>query len=346
MPMPEGLNKETIDEMTQLAARCPKKMQNGPCGASFNGRCELGGTCFWHEIYQQSKTYLSQLHGIEDSEPAAKIRGRWFADKRFVVTTEVTPPRPGNQKDSSRMRDFLASAKKIATKIEIAGINVVDCPLGIERMRGIEPCLAVKKAGLNPILQIVCRDRTKGSILKELKDAMAGGITDILALTGDWPKGRRAVFELDGTMLAALAKKSFPKMNVGVAVNPNVMPQEMELLKFRKKMRYADFAQSQAVFDMGVLEKFAAAHSVDKPILIGVLPLVSAEMALAVAKVPGMIVPEELISELNEDSTAGLALAKETIKKVRKLGFGGVHIMTFNNENLLAKLAAAARGRK
>lgn len=316
--------------MQELIKKCPKKMLNGPCGGSFNGRCEVGGICVWYEIYKKSKDFIAQPRGIESFKPQKK--DGWLSGK-FLTTTEASPPAKGQT--TEKMENFLQSidAKKIDA------VNVVDRPLGIPLQRGVPFCQIVQKYSLRPILQIVCRDRTRQDIIKELKNAQAAGVEDVLCLTGDWPKKGRASFALDGTQLAALAKSKFPAFNIGVAVNPNVRPLEMELLKFKKKMRFADFAQSQAVFDLGVLEKFATQHGVDKPILIGVLPLTSEKMASEIQKVPGIKIPEDLIHELRENSEVGIKFARELVKKVKALGFAGVHAMTFMNAALLNSMA-------
>lgn len=326
-------------KLDEIIKKCPKKMLNGPCGASFNGKCELGGGCAWFKAYKKDQRFLAELRGAENIKP--RKRETWLDEKKFLLTTEVTPPKDN---DMSRMESFLENINNIDA------VNVVDCPLGIKRMRGIEPALIVKKYGFRPILQITCRGKTKEEIQNELIEANKVGIKDILALTGDWPKGARASFELDGTLLALLIKRLEQGMgfrgykikpmdfNVGVAVNPNVQPLEMELLKFRKKMRYADFAQSQAVFDLNVLEKFAAEHGVEKPILIGVLPLLSYAMAQKIVQVPGIKIPANLIKALKEDKNAGLEHAEETIKLVKKLGFRGIHAMTFMDSELLNKI--------
>ncbi|MFH1127479.1 MAG: methylenetetrahydrofolate reductase C-terminal domain-containing protein [archaeon] len=99
-------------DVLELAKRCPKKMKNGPCGSSSEGQCEIGGLCVWKEIYDnlKDKDRLSILDNVLGTEkygysPYSDKKTESFLDKkRFVVTTEIDPPKGT---DLSRIKEFL-----------------------------------------------------------------------------------------------------------------------------------------------------------------------------------------------------------------------------------------------
>jgi ferredoxin len=60
-------------------ARCAKQLLNGPCGGSFQGKCEIKreADCAWRLIYDRLKT-LGQLYKMEEIIPAR----RWGVESR------------------------------------------------------------------------------------------------------------------------------------------------------------------------------------------------------------------------------------------------------------------------
>ncbi len=342
--------KET--NILELSKRCPKKMKNGPCGSSSNGRCEVGGLCVWTEIYHQLKkagniSILDNVLGAEKYgySPYSDKKAPSFMDtKGFIVTTELDPPKGTNL---SKIKTFLKNIH------DISAINVVDNPLGKPLMSPLLPCFYITKHNITPIYQITCRDRNIAAIQSDIFAAYASGIRDILVLTGDYvTRNTKPVYDIDSTILAYLIKTKLPEgqdftgektdtkiiMNVGIAVNPNAEPLDMELTAFRKKMQFADFAQTQAIFDPDILDRFSRETNHHDKTLIGILPITSYKMAEAISKVPGISIPDAFIEEIRQDKNAGIKRAKELIAQAKTLGFKGVHLMTFTDHKLLSKL--------
>lgn len=341
-------------DVIELSKRCPKNMKNGPCGSSFGGRCEVGGLCVWKEIYDRLKKAdrLSILDNVLGAEkygysPYSDKKVKSFMDsKRFVITTEMEPPKGS---DLSKIKRFLKNVKGVS------GINVVDNPLGDPVMSPLLPCLYIMKQNITPIYQITCRDRNIAALQSDIFGAYASGIRDILVLTGDYvTKNSKPVYDVDSTIFAYLIKTKLPAkldfvgrktdneivMNAGVAVNPNAGPIDMELTVFRKKMQFADFAQTQAVFDAEVLERFSNETNFHEKTLIGILPITSYKMAESLLRIPGLTVPKELIEELKIDENAGIRRAKELIAQAKDLGFKGAHLMTFMDHKLLSRVVS------
>lgn len=350
---PTGLE----DDILELAKRCPKKMKNGPCGSSMSGRCEVGGLCIWKEIYDRldvsdNLPILDKILGAEkfggDTTPSAVKKHKSFIDKnKFVMTAEIDPPRGTSLAKVDAFLDNIKKSKKISA------VNVVDNPLGRPLMSPLLPCIHIMDHKLTPIYQVTCRDRNLSAIQSDIFGAHASGIRDYLFLTGDYShEHAKPVFDTDAATLAYLAKTKLENsldftgkkidtelhINAGVAVNPSADPLKMELIKFNKKMLYADFAQTQAVFDPKILERFRKETTHIDRTLIGILPITDIRMAEALKKVPGIIIPDDLISAIEKDSAAGIDHAKALIAQSKDLGFRGVHLMTFTNYDILAQL--------
>ena len=353
------------DILYEASKRCPKNIKNGPCGAVHDGRCEMGGICAWADAYKAlekdgmlelfektagmekyyskkksantgffvgtslSKKYVPRLK--EGAEAGSK--GVVPFETKFSVTTELDPPHGAK---TEKMKEFLSALP------DVDGVNIVDNPLGKPLMSGLLPALLARKHGHKPIYQITCRARNLEAIQSDLFSAYAAGVRHVLVLTGDYvQKGIKPVFEADSTILAEIIKTKLAEgvdflgapldkpidFWVGVAVNPNATPLEAEVAKFEKKMKSADFAQTQAVFDKKLLRKFAKAISCREKVLVGVLPVKDRKMADALSKVPGIAIPNAFMDKIKKDPGAGIALAKDIMKEAKKLGFGGVHIM-------------------
>ena len=323
--------------------RCPKQMWNGPCGGSHDGTCELGGRCAWAEIMNELRNagmeneIISIFHEgqkLEDFTPP-RVEPSFFS-KDFVVTTELAP-----FGEKEKIAELMEKLQKRSHLID--AVNVTDNPMGKEHADNLMVACWLMEKHIIPILQVVCRNKSMEVITSKLLAARIAGINHVLLLTGDYSKGRKAHFFVDSTCLAWKLKKDerFCTLSVGVALNPNAVPLENELLKFRKKMKYADFAQTQAVFSFTVLEELARKLDEEfrRKVIVGVLPLISAEMVEELKRVPGMRIDEELIKAVKkEGEAAGIERTREMIKLSRELDFRGVHLMCFNKYELLDEI--------
>ncbi len=328
----------------QAKKRCPKKMYNGPCGGSYEGKCELGGICSWAKVCGKIRDMgmeekLLNLFGTDlNEEERVKHTPPDFFKNDFVITTELAPPA---KPDLEKLHYQIKSLKRL--KVRVDAVNVTDNPLGIPHMDGLAVAIELKKNGLEPIYQLTCRNRTKEILISKLLAAKAFGIKYALALTGDYPKKYRpAFFQLDSCLLVHLIKthEKLDGLCVGVALNPHAKPFENELLKFRKKMKYADFAQTQPVFDISSLEKFAKqVKDFESKILVGVLPLTSVEIVRVLNNVPGIRIPESLAKEVKaEGAEAAIVQSRSLVDAIKELGFRGAHIMCFNDYSMVEKI--------
>ena len=284
-----------------------------------------------------------------------------FDNGEFVVTAEVGPPK-GIQVDH-----LVEEAKEYLSGI--TAVNVTDNQSSVMRMGSLPACVALKNAGLTPILQLTCRDRNRIALQSELLGAAMLGIDNILCLTGDHTKmgdhaGAKPVFDLDSVSLLhtvcqlengvdlggnALVGPA-PKFAKGAVVSPCSDSVDAQLAKMeRKVMAGAEYFQTQAVFDS---EKFISfmekAKQFGKPVQLGVIIPKSAGMAKFMNNnVAGVHVPQWMIDELAADKEkakagiTGVELAAKVIKECRPY-CQGLHIMALGWEAKVPELLKLA----
>ena len=284
-----------------------------------------------------------------------------FDNGQFVVTAEVGPPKGI---DASHV---VEEAKEYLSNI--TAVNVTDNQSSVMRMGSLPACVALKNAGLTPILQLTCRDRNRIALQSELLGAAMLGIENILCLTGDHTTmgdhpGAKPVFDLDSVSLLhtvcqlekgvdlggnALVGEA-PKFAKGAVVSPCSDSVDAQLAKMeRKVMAGAEYFQTQAVFDS---EKFISfmekAKQFGKPVQLGVIIPKSAGMAKFMNNnVAGVHVPQWMIDELAADKEkakagiTGVELAAKVIKECRPY-CQGLHIMALGWEAKVPELLKLA----
>lgn len=284
-----------------------------------------------------------------------------FDNGQFVVTAEVGPPK------GIHVEHMLEEAKTYLSGI--TAVNVTDNQSSVMRMGSLPACVALKNAGLTPILQLTCRDRNRIALQSELLGAAMLGIDNILCLTGDHTKmgdhpGAKPVFDLDSVSLlhtVCQLEKGVdlggtelvgepPKFAKGAVVSPCSDSVDAQLAKMeRKVMAGAEYFQTQAVFDS---EKFISfmekAKQFGKPVQLGVIIPKSAGMAKFMNKnVAGVHVPQWMIDELAADKEkakagiTGVELAAKVIKECRPY-CQGLHIMALGWEAKVPELLKQA----
>jgi len=275
-----------------------------------------------------------------------------FDNGQFVVTAEVGPPKGI---DASHL---VEEAKTYLSGI--TAVNVTDNQSSVMRMGSLPVCVAMKNAGLTPILQLTCRDRNRIALQSELLGAAMLGIDNILCLTGDHTKmgdhpGAKPVFDLDSVSLlhtvcqlekgVDLAGNPLvgeaPKFAKGAVVSPCSDSVDAQLAKMeRKVMAGAEYFQTQAVFDSERFIQFTEkAKQFGKPIQLGVIIPKSAGMAKFMNNnVAGVHVPQDMIDELAADKEkakagiTGVEIAARIIKECKPY-CQGVHIMALGWES-------------
>jgi len=275
--------------------------------------------------------------GAESSQPKeGKMTFVEKLGKEFVVTSEVEPA-------AAVSDSFLRKAEKLRNYVD--AINVIDSPLGIPQVSSIAASLVLKQKGIEPVVQMCARDRNRTAIINELLGANLLGLENVLAITGDYPKESKPVYEYDSLSLLRLIKKEMPRdckgfsMNVGAAYNPMAQPNGPEQIKLAKKLKYADFIQTQMIFDLEQLNnKVVQKHK--KKILVGIMPLLPGLADYFNKNIPGISIPKD-ISKSIKTSNDGIKLANELAGIVKEEGFGGIHLMVFKLEDRIGEILNA-----
>jgi methylenetetrahydrofolate reductase (NADPH) len=274
---------------------------------------------------------------------------------RFVATAEVCPPK------GSDCTGFLARAA--ALKGSVDAVNVTDNQGANMRISPLAASALLLRAGIEPILQLTCRDRNRLALQSELLGAAALGVTNVLALTGDHiscgdhPEGK-PVFDIDsvqlleivsrlnsGTDAAGRTLEGKPFFFAGAAAAPAAEPFDLAMFKVEKKIAAgARFLQTQAIFDPDKLIRLTeAVRPSGIKVIAGVFLLKSAGMARFVNRnIPGLTVPDHMEEELDRATdplAAGVEAARRLVKECRDI-CDGVHIMALGREDLIPAILA------
>ncbi len=283
---------------------------------------------------------------------------------RFAVTAEAGPPKGTSPAVIQQKGDLLRHC--------CDAVNVTDNQTAIVRMSSLAGCVLLKQQGIDPVMQIVCRDRNRIAIQSDVLGAVALGISNILCLSGDHQKfgnhpTARGVFDIDSIQLIQALKKMRDEKKflsgddisgevpifIGAAANPFADPFEFRVARLAKKIKAgADFIQTQAVYDVAKFARWmemVTERGLDKKthILAGVIPIKSAGMARYMRDyVPGISVPDEIITRLKEAESAkeeGLKITLEIIEQLKEIpGLHGIHIMAVAWEDIVPETVERA----
>jgi len=290
---------------------------------------------------------------------------RVLSEDKFALTAEVGPPKGSD-------------ADKIRNKAEVLkgctdAFNVTDNQTAVVRMSSMAGCCILLEMGLEPIMQITCRDRNRIALQSDVLGAAAVGVRNILFITGDHQSfgnhpGSKGVYDVDSIQLIQIVKNmrdqgvfqsgdeilsGRPEVFIGAAANPFADPFEFRVDRLEKKIEAgSDFIQTQSVFN---LEKFnvwmgeVRSRGLDKKvhILAGVTPLKSLKMTERMKfHVPGVDIPEEVYNRMKNSSDAkkeGFDIALGLINEVKKIkGVHGVHITALFWEDIIPSLVKEA----
>jgi methylenetetrahydrofolate reductase (NADPH) len=291
-----------------------------------------------------------------------------LAAKEFALTAEITPP------VTSDLAELLAKAAPLKGLAD--AVNVTDGAGARPHLDSMVAALALLNEGIEPILQVTCRDRNRIALQSQLLGAAALGITNLLLLKGDDPRAgdqpdAKPVFDLDTAALAATAacirdRGELPygrkvggsaDFFIGVADSPmDPAPDWMPVGLTKKLEAGAQFAQTQFCMDAPILRRYVARLRESgvgdrMPLLIGVAPLASAKSARWIKQhLFGSIIPEWMVERLEKASdpqAEGRALCVDLLKEYAEIpGVSGAHVMAPLNERAISAVIEAFRQSK
>jgi methylenetetrahydrofolate reductase (NADH) len=290
-----------------------------------------------------------------------------LASGSFAVTAEISPPRGASTENISKTA--------AALKDWVDAVNVTDNQGSNARLASWAGSLALINAGLEPVMQMTCRDRNRIALQSDLLGASALGIRNVLVMTGDHPKfgdhpGAKPVFDLDSVQLlwalrtmrdrhVLLSGRKLdppPDCFLGAVENPFAPPVEFRAERLGKKVRAgAQFVQTQFVFDVPVFTRWMAQVrdlGLDQKcaVLAGV-GAVRSTRALEYMRdhVPGVQVPDDIDRRLrgvpaDRQAKEGVKLAAEIIQQVAEIpGVAGVHLLVAGNERAVPEILESAQ---
>ena len=283
---------------------------------------------------------------------------------RFIVCGEIGPPQ-------SCDGDVIRNKSK-HFKGFVDAVNITDNQKAVARLSSIASAKILLDEGVEPIMQMTCRDRNRLAVQSDLLGAAALGIRNVLCLTGDHQKfgndpQAKGVFDLDsiqliatvagmnrGVLLSGHEMKKVPSFLIGGAANPFAEPLEMRIIRLHKKIGAgAHFIQTQPVFDLDIFTRWMrrvvemGLHE-KTAILAGVLPVKSVKTLLWMKEeVPGIKINDKYIQRMQqarEPEREGVAMTVEMIQTLRNIqGVRGIHLMPTMWESITPTIIKEAR---
>ncbi|MGD0972918.1 MAG: bifunctional homocysteine S-methyltransferase/methylenetetrahydrofolate reductase [Candidatus Korobacteraceae bacterium] len=277
--------------------------------------------------------------------------GAKLAEGSFATFIEIVPPRGITVERELEGARFLKS-------VGIDAINIPDSPRASARMSNQALCLLMQQqVGIETVLHYTCRDRNVLSIQSDLLGASALGIANLICITGDPPKlgnypDATAVFDVDAIGLVNVVHNlnrgvdiggnsigSPTGFVIGVGANPGVPNIDEEIRRFEYKVEAgADYAVTQPVFDVDLLEQFLRrVEHLHIPVFAGIWPLTSVRNAEFMKNELRVSVPESIISRMAAATTSeaaraeGVEIAREMLAQVRPMVQGVQLAAPFGN---------------
>jgi methylenetetrahydrofolate reductase (NADPH) len=285
--------------------------------------------------------------------------------KRFVITAEVTPPVTADR------GEFLAKALPLKDLAD--AVNITDGAGARPHLGAVTAAALLVEAGIEPILQLTCRDRNRIALQSDLLSAAASGVRNLLMIRGDDPSAgdqpdTKLVFDLDPRQLLETARRlrdtgelpSGRKVSgaaaffLGGADNPIDPKPGWEPKGLQAKIDAgAQFVQTQFCMDAGVVRRYVARlseHGITGKIslIIGIAPLRSAKSARWIKeKLFGAIIPDALVARMEGASdplAEGRRIALDLMRDLADIPqVAGVHIMAPGNDAAVPEIITAAR---
>ncbi len=285
----------------------------------------------------------------------------------FVVTGELGPPK-GNDTDVVRKKAEML-------KGNVDAFNITDNQTAVVRMSSIAAAAVVAGMGMEPVMQMVCRDRNRIAMQSDIIGAAALGIKNMLCLSGDHQSlgnqpQSKGVFDIDSIQLINAVRRMRDEkrildmegemegemnMFIGAAANPFAEPFEFRPYRLKKKVDAGvDFVQTQCIYDMKLFKEWMnkirdlGLHE-KCYILAGVTPLKSIAMTRYMSKnVSGVIVPDAILKRMKKApkrkaAEEGIQICCEQIEELREIeGVHGIHLMAIEWENRVGEIVEKA----
>jgi len=288
-----------------------------------------------------------------------------LAAKRFVITAEVTPP------VSADRNELLAKALPLKGLAD--AVNITDGAGARPHLGAVTAAAMLVEQGIEPVLQITCRDRNRIALQSDLLGAAAAGVRNLLMLRGDDPSAgdqpdAKPVFDLDARGLLQTARRMRDQGELptgrkisgradfflGGADNPIDPPPGWQPKSLQAKIEAgAQFVQTQFCMDAGVVHRYVArlaelGLAEQVYLIVGIVPPRSAKSARWIKdKLYGSIIPDALIARMDGASdpiAEGHRICLDMVGELSDIpDVAGCHIMAPNNDAAVPDVIRAAR---
>ncbi len=280
----------------------------------------------------------------------------------IAVTSECGPPRGSDPEAVTKKGELIRNHVDV--------INITDNQTSMTRMCSLAACIHLKEIGLEPMLQMVTRDRNRIALQSDILGAASFDIHNLLCLSGDHQSfgdcsDGQNVHDLDSMQLLQTVRrmrddgkflggdpiKRPPDIFVGAAANPFADPFEIRVPRLAKKIACgAEFIQTQCIYNLDKFEEWmrrVRERDLHKKVFImaGMTPMKSAGMAKFMKnRVPGMDVPDEVIARLagvpkDKQAQEGIDICVEAIQRLKEVeGVAGFHIMAIEWEEKVPEI--------
>jgi len=297
--------------------------------------------------------------------PRPSLRSR-LESAQTTVTAEVGPPRGADPGVIRR--------KVEALRGWVDAVNITDSQSAHVRLSSWAGSILALAAGVEPVMQVTCRDRNRIALQSDLLSAGALGIPNVLLMTGDHPRfgdhpDAKPVFDLDSVQLVWTARTMRdegrllsgrkldppPSWLIGAVENPFAPPAGFRAARLGKKVAAgAEFVQTQFVFDVPAFARWMAGVrdlGLDArcKVLAGVGPVRSLRaLEYMRGNIPGLWIPDEVSRRLHgvppgRVADEGLTICAEIIQQVLQIpGVSGVHVMAPGFERGIPEILARA----
>jgi len=290
-----------------------------------------------------------------------------LASGKFTITGEIGPPKGTDITHCMHGADIM--------KDRVVAVNVTDIQTAVMRVGSLVVSGKLVERGIEPVFQMVCRDRNRLALESDLLSAAVLGIENVLALTGDHVlmgdhQGAKPVYDLDSVgLLNAMsvlesgtdlgcdmrgnpnALEGVPRFFKGCCVTPCADAVEPQIIKLEKKIAAgAQFCQTQAVYDPAAFESFMnelQRRNLEIPILVGIVVLKGLGMAKYMNKfVPGVVVADAILEDLaatpkDDTKKKAIEIAARLIREMKPM-CQGAHIMPLGWDDTVAPIVDQA----
>jgi 5,10-methylenetetrahydrofolate reductase len=316
---------------------------------------------FFREVRQPAWWHGDALpHPAAPHDPVSHLEQALADPARLVLTAEVAPPLSADP-------DLLIK-KILPLKDLVDAVNFTDNPSATPRMSSLACSVIALENGIEPVMQVAARDRTRMGLQGEVLGAAALGIRNILCLTGDHPRlapppnERMDIWDLDsiqslwiirqmrdeGHFLDCREIKCSPQVFLGAAGSPNSSTPLIQAIREEKKINAgAQFLQTNLIFDIDRFEEYLEALerrdvTARVGLLAGITPVRSVKAAHAMNEVPGVKIPDAIIRRMENSADPkeeSIQITLELIDRIKRLkGVRGIHIMAVGWESIVPRL--------